>query len=270
MSKKKSILERLKKRGKIRTIHTPDHGDHIIAEYNIANPAEISGVDPTEIKFTPKIHNQLKKRLLVVPEVISQATGIKILERNIKSLIFSTDLAIIMNSNADAVMAVYPFTPQLNITQAILQTANIPVFVGIGGGVTSGDRSKNIGLQAELMGAYGVVVNAPMQSENITIIDDILDIPIVATVVSEKDNYMEKVEAGAQILNVSAGKNTADLVKKIRKHVGPAFPIIATGGPNEESILKTIEAGANAITYTPPSTSEIFEEIMREYREKAW
>ena len=271
-SKKKSIIEKLRNKGRIRTIHTESHGDHYIAEYNIENVGNI-GSEPivkNTSYLTPKIHNQLKKRMLVVPEVISQATGITILERNIKSLIFTTDITIILNSNADAVMAVYPFTPQLNITQAILQTANIPVFVGIGGGVTSGEKSKNIGLQAELMGAYGVVVNSPMKADNIKYIDEILDIPIISTVVSENDEYMSKIEAGVQILNVSAGPNTAKVVRKIREQLGETFPIIATGGPNEKTILETIEAGANAITYTPPSTAEIFESIMKDYRENAW
>lgn len=265
---RKSILEKLKDKGKIRTIHTHDHGDHLIAEYDITNVGE--EIKALELKAkTPKIHNQLKKRLVLVPEVISKASGITILERNIKSLIFTTDISIILNSNADAVMAVYPFTPQLNITQAILQTANIPVFVGIGGGLTSGERSKNIGLQAELMGAYGVVVNSPMSPENVSEVDKVIEIPIISTVISENDNYLDKIKAGVQILNVSAGKDTAKVVRKIRSELGDTFPIIATGGPNDATILETIEAGANAITYTPPSTSEIFESIMKDYRENA-
>ena len=44
-------------------------------------------------------------------------------------------------------------------------------------------------------------------------------------------------------------------------------PIIATGGKTGESILRTIESGANAITYTPPSTYELFQEMMKGYRE---
>ena len=47
----------------------------------------------------------------------------------------------------------------------------------------------------------------------------------------------------------------------------PDVPIIATGGKTGESILRTIEAGANAITYTPPSTYELFQEMMKGYRE---
>ena len=42
----------------------------------------------------------------------------------------------------------------------------------------------------------------------------------------------------------------------------PTVPIIATGGPREEDILRTIEAGANAITYTPPTTGQLFADIM--------
>jgi len=32
-------------------------------------------------------------------------------------------------------------------------------------------------------------------------------------------------------------------------------------------VTATIAAGANCISYTPPSTAEIFEEIMKKYRE---
>jgi len=43
-------------------------------------------------------------------------------------------------------------------------------------------------------------------------------------------------------------------------------PIIATGGPTPETIMETIEAGANAITYTPPTNAEIFKTLMNKYR----
>ena len=105
-------------------------------------------------------------------------------------------------------------------------------------------------LWAELLGAYGVVVNAPVKNEMIEKLDQILDIPIVATVVSENDDIFGKIKAGARILNISGGKKTAELVLKIRKSLGIEFPIIATGGHSDEHISQTIEAGANAITYT--------------------
>ncbi|MFU2388133.1 MAG: hydrolase, partial [Phascolarctobacterium sp.] len=36
--------------------------------------------------------------------------------------------------------------------------------------------------------------------------------------------------------------------------------------PMEESILATVEAGANAITWTPPSNGDVFKDIMDKYR----
>ena len=76
----------------------------------------------------------------------------------------------------------------------------------------------------------------------------------------------ERHDAGADILNVSGGANTAKIVRKIREKF-PLIPIIATGGPTDESILETIEAGANAITYTPPTNGQLFKHKMKEYRE---
>ncbi|MDX9916971.1 MAG: hydrolase [Gudongella sp.] len=217
-------------------------------------------------KFVPEITSKLRGRSVIVPEVIYKASGIKILGTRIKSLLFSTDVAIIKNTNAGSIIAVYPFTPQLSISHAILEVASVPVFIGVGGGLTTGARSIQIAMQAELLGAYGVVVNAPMQNEVIREMKEMLDIPIIATVASLNDDYKGKVEAGVSILNISGGAATTEMVRTIRNEFGPEFPIIATGGPTDESILRTIEAGANAITYTPPSTGEIFADIMKKYR----
>ena len=120
--------------------------------------------------------------------------------------------------------------------------------------------------RSELMGAYGVVVNAPMRNDVIKAIATNVDVPIIATVVAFEDDFMGKIHAGASILNISGGKNTTELVKKIRARIGDEFPIIATGGGSEENILRTIEAGANAITYTPPTSAELFSQIMDSYR----
>ena len=51
--------------------------------------------------------------------------------------------------------------------------------------------------------------------------------------------------------------------------VAPNIPIIATGGPTNEAIRATIAAGANAVTYTPPSARVMFSEIMDNYREES-
>lgn len=219
-------------------------------------------------KFIPEVKSVLRSRIIEVPAVIYKASGIKILGTRIKSLLFTTDIAIIKNTNANSIIAVYPFTPQLSITQALLEVAAVPVFVGVGGGLTTGKRSVGIAFQAELMGAYGVVVNAPTANEVIREMKESIDIPIIATVVSEHDDYRGKIEAGASILNISGGPGTAAIVRKIRDEFGKEFPIIATGGPTDESILETIEAGANAITYTPPTSAEIFAEVMERYRKQ--
>lgn len=217
-------------------------------------------------RYIPEVKSKLRTRIIEVPQVIYKATGIKILGTRIKSLLFSTDVAIIKNTNANSIIAVYPFTPQLSITQAILEVAPVPVFAGVGGGLTTGKRSVDIALQAELMGAYGVVVNAPTSTEVIHKMYNRIDIPIIATVVSEVDDYKGKLDAGARILNISGGPKTAKIVRQIRDEYGKELPIIATGGPTDKSILETIEAGANAITYTPPSSAEIFAEVMEKYR----
>ena len=141
----------------------------------------------------------------------------------------------------------------------------MPVFVGIGGGLTQGIRVLDLGLHAEFQGAIGVVVNAPTSNTTVKQLKEDLDIPIVVTVVSEKEDIGARLEAGAQILNVSAAAKTPALVKKIRDEF-PTVPIIATGGPNDDTILATIEAGANAITWTPPSNGEVFKDIMDAYR----
>ena len=65
---------------------------------------------------------------------------------------------------------------------------------------------------------------------------------------------------------MAGGVNTPRIVEKIRKGF-PDIPIIASGGNQGDAIRRTIEAGANAITYTPPSTQELFRTLMDRYRE---
>lgn len=219
-------------------------------------------------KFVPNVDTILRRHVQQVPEETYRASGINIMGRRIKSLVFSTDVAIIRNTNAEAVMAVYPFTPELSITKAILEVASIPVFVGVGGGITTGKRSIEIAFQAELHGAFGVVVNAPMKNEVIKEMSEYIDIPVVATVASLNDDIMGKIKSGARILNVAGGRRTAEYLYEIRKIVGNEFPIIATGGHKPENVLKTIEAGANCISYTPKTSPELLEEIMEKYRTK--
>ncbi len=223
----------------------------------------MSGVDRP--KFVPEIRGVLRDHTIEVPQVISTASGIRIFGKRIKSLVFSTDVAIIKNVNADAVIAVYPFTPQPAITHAIMAVSEMPVFCGVGGGITTGSRVVELARDAEFQGAMGVVVNAPTSNAVIGRLREEIDIPVVVTVVSEGTNFAERIAAGASIFNVSGAAKTAAIVRALRQRF-PEAPIIATGGPTDASILETIQAGANAITWTPPSSGELFKQLMIKYR----
>ena len=213
----------------------------------------------------PEYRGTLRSHLLDIPRVINQCSGIRIFGRKIRSLVFSTDVAIIKNVNADAIIAVYPFTPQPAITQAIISVADVPVFAGVGGGTTNGARSVRLAAYAEHQGAYGVVVNAPIGDETIFQIKQVVDIPVIATIVSVEMDIGRRIASGADILNVSGAAKTPEIVAAIRKDF-PNIPIIATGGPTDDDIQRTIDAGANAITYTPPTNGALFAKMMRDYR----
>lgn len=216
-------------------------------------------------KFIPDIEGNLRKHMVRVPEAINEVSGIRIFGKLIKSLLFTTDVALIRNCNANAVIAVYPFTPQPVITHALITAADAPIFCGVGGGTTTGKRVVNLAMHAEYQGAIGVVVNAPTDNEIIRKLKDRIDIPVVVTVASENTDIQARLDAGAAILNVSCAAKTPEVVKSIRERF-PQASVIATGGPTEQSIRATIEAGANAITFTPPTSAEIFRGLMEKYR----
>lgn len=221
----------------------------------------------TNKKEVPVVETNLRKDYIAVPDVIRNASGINVNGKRFKAMMFTTDISIIMNNNADAIMAVYPFTPHPAIIQAITSVSTIPVLAGVGGGTTQGPRSANMALFAEAHGCLAVVVNAPTPIETIEAINEVIDIPIIMTIVSEYTDIDDRLAAGIDILNISNAANTAELVREIRSKY-PKLPIIATGGPTEESIKETIEAGANAITYTPPSNGKLFSKKMDRYRKK--
>lgn len=216
-------------------------------------------------KTVPSIDSSLR-HILRMPEECYGCSGIVVNGRRIKSLVFTTDLAIIRNCNADAVFAVYPFTPQQAISNAIISAAYVPVFCGIGGGTTKGLRTISLAKDVESQGAMGVILNAPISDANLLAVSRAVDIPVIITVVNDRTDIRARLRAGAGILNVAGGSETAEIVAKIRKSF-PQVPIIASGGNRPDTIRRTIEAGANAITYTPPSTKELFSSMMAKYRE---
>ena len=200
-----------------------------------------------------------------MPEIIDSCSGIRVFGQLLKSFLFSTDVAIIRNTKANAIIAVYPFTPQPMISHALILAADKPIFCGVGGGLTTGDRSIDLALDAEFQGALGVVMNKPTPNDLIKRLKEKIDIPVLITIVSEKEDIRGRIAAGIDIFNVSGAEKTSDIIKKIRD-IDPEVAIIATGGKTDDTIALAIASGANAISYTPPTPAEIFREIMIKYR----
>lgn len=203
--------------------------------------------------------------VLAIPEIINEASGIKIFGKLIKSFVFTTDVSIIRNINADAVIAMHPFTSQVTIIRSIITASDIPVFCGIGGGTTIAERVAHLAFESEVLGARGIVLNAAVSDEIISRVKESANIPVILTVTSTKVNVEDRISAGVDIFNVSAAADTPDVVHYI-KDARPDFPVIATGGPTDASIKATLDAGANAISYTPPPIAEIFKNMMDKYR----
>jgi hypothetical protein len=218
------------------------------------------------MKHIPSFGSRLRKNIVIVPESIEKCSGIRVFGQLLKSFLFSTDVAIIRNTNANAIIAVYPFTPQPMIAHALILAADKPIFCGVGGGLTTGKRSIELAMQAEYQGALGVVLNKPTPNDLIKRLKENIDIPVTITVVSEKDDIKGRIDAGIDIFNVSGAEKTHEIVKRIRDY-DDQVAILATGGKDDESIFRVIEYGANAISYTPPTTGELFKEIMARYRE---
>ena len=218
--------------------------------------ADRQATTPGDVHVAPQmpapIDGTLRQFALRVPSVIDECSGIMVFGKRIKSLVFSTDLCIIRNVNADAVFAV--------------MASDLPVFVGVGGGLTTGKRVVNLAMYAEMQGATGVVVNAPTPGRILNRIRSSVDVPVVVTVANSDTNYRHRIEDGAAILNVAAGAQTPEIVAEIRERF-PDYPIIATGGADDESIRATIRAGASAIIWTPPTNGELFRDVMKNYRE---
>lgn len=217
------------------------------------------------MRDTPNYGSKLRTNLVTVPASIERCSGIRVFGQLLKSFLFSTDVAIIRNTNANAIIAVYPFTPQPIISHALILAADKPIFCGVGGGITTGKRAIELAVDAEFQGALGVVLNKPTPNDLIRKLKERIDIPVVITLVSETDDIKGRIAAGVDIFNVSGAENTAAIVRRIRD-IDDSIAVLATGGKTDESIARVIEEGANAISYTPPTTGELFKDIMIRYR----
>lgn len=165
--------------------------------------------------------------VLSVPEVMRTAPGIAIQGRKIRSLVFSTDLAVICHCDADAVLAVYPFTCQPAITQALVAASQRPVFNGVGGSITQGERCVEAALHSEMSGVAAVVVNTSIPVESISALVEKVAVPVCVTACTADDVVRRQIAAGASIVNVAAGSRTPQVVEALRWEY-PDLPIIAT------------------------------------------
>jgi len=205
---------------------------------------------------------------LAVPAVIREAPGVFLQGRRIRSLVFSTDLAVICHCNADAVLAVYPFTCQPAITQALVAASQRPVLNGVGGSITHGERCVEVALHSEMQGVAAVVVNTSIPVETVSALTERLNVPVVVTVCADDAQAVRQIAAGADMVNVAAGAATAAVVEALRARYSE-LPIIATGGPTEASVAATIAAGADAISWTPPDIRELERAVMEKARRLA-
>lgn len=219
-----------------------------------------------QIKKIPEITTPLRNSIIEMPDIIRKASGIVIYGKRIKSIVYSLDVSLLANTDADAVLCVYPFTPNTQILSAVSLVAKAPILVGVGGGLTQGERSARLASHAEENNATAIVLNGPVTVDTAKMVREYVDIPVIYTVIDKTRDLQPYIDAGVNIFNVSGGKKTVELVKWVRKQY-PEFPIIASGGKTDESIEATIDAGANAITYTAYGMmEEYFHHKMETYR----
>jgi aspartate/glutamate racemase len=201
-----------------------------------------------------------------MPQIIAdKCNGVLLGKTIIKSLIFSTDMALIENNDSDAVLAVYPFTPSVKIMKALIAFSEKPVVCGVGGGLTQGKVSIEMAITAEDMGAVALIVNQPFKNKHIEAIKRRVKIPIISSISVKEFSFKDRVNAGVDIFHVTGGSNTASIIEHIN-YAAPCFPIIATGGKTIENIQNSIQSGADAIVLTPPTSGELFKSIMNQYR----
>lgn len=212
-----------------------------------------------------RVEGAYRHASILVPDEIAECGGIEVFGHLIRSFAFSTDVVTIRNCNADAVLSVYPFTCQPAITQALLIAAECPVFTGVAGLTTSGQRSVDLALISESQGAAGVVVNATTDPETIRAIAARVDIPVVVTIANFDEYAQVRIASGARIVNAAAGWNTANVVAQVRQAF-PDLPIMASGGKDGTTIRATIAAGADAISWTPPSMADLEHQLMSKNR----
>jgi hypothetical protein len=200
-----------------------------------------------------------------LPQAIKESPGIAIGKQIVHSVLLSTDLSYIQNMDFDAIMAIHPFAPSGQLNSIIIDFCERPVFCSIGGGFRDRHTAAELSEAATVEGAEAVVVTKPTSPEVIEYIHGYTHSNLVYTILHEGEDIHALVEAGVDMFNVSTGETTASAVRRIRTDF-PDIPIMANGGPFESTIIETIESGADAIVYNPPTATEMMRAAFDEFR----
>jgi len=200
-----------------------------------------------------------------LPESINESPGISLGENLVKSVLLSTDLSYIQNLSADAVMTVHPFDKSNKLDKVIIEFSRKPVICDIGGGLLSEERSIRLATGAFEAGASALVLTKPTPAEIVARIRSEVDGPLIYTVMFDAEDIKALDQAGVDIFNISTGEFTPETVANVRELV-PNSVIMANGGPHDSTIRATIETGAEAIVFNPPTATEILRSIFDNYR----
>lgn len=207
-----------------------------------------------------------KAKIPTPAHITKYCKGLELQDKKIKTILYSTDLALIENNDADALLAVYPFTPSLNIIRTLIAFSDKPVICGIGGGLTQGDFAIEIAIEAQRLGAAAVIVNQPFKNEDIVKLKPHLTIPIISSISTLNLDFDARIQAGVSCFNITGGANTLEIVAYLQ-HNYPNFPIISTGGKTFDSLQNIVNKKISAVILTPPSNAELFRTIMDTYRQ---
>lgn len=214
----------------------------------------------------PTVESQLRHNILKIPPEVYSASGIVINGRRIKSFVFTTDLAIIRNCDAGRGvrrLSLYPAAGhQRRHHQGVLHS-----------GVLRRGRRNHQGHPHGLAGqGCGMSGSHGRGAERA----DLRFEPAGGGQGRGYSGHYHRHQGGYGYRGPASGgrvhsqrgrrARTPDEVRSIREK-NQQVPVIASGGKTGDSIRETIAAGANAITFTPPSTQELFKEMMERYRE---
>lgn len=200
-----------------------------------------------------------------IPTNIEKASGIKLGDKLIKSVLLSTDLSYIQNLNSDAVMIINPFDKSNKLDKVVIEFTPKPVICDVGGGFLREEATIKSAVGAFEVGAAGVVITKPTAPDIIRRIRNEINGLLIYTVMFDAEPFDELANAGADIFNISTGVGTPETVQSV-KELLPDIPIMANGGPQDATILETIEMGADAIVFNPPTATEILRSIFDGYR----